>query len=129
MFPVAQWFFLYFSAKSNRRYRRLTEIIRACALRIDLKWVYHPECTKRLIIGIIQTVTEAYELHRLLADLRRKNGMVKTFFIHLHPSYSLIRIYKPSRFAKKNGWFSTFMHKCLVKTIGIISYCWTLMRL
>jgi len=28
---------LYFGAKSNRRYRRLTKIMRACALRIDLK--------------------------------------------------------------------------------------------
>ena len=27
---------MYFSAKSNLRYRILTEIIRACALRIDL---------------------------------------------------------------------------------------------
>jgi len=55
---------------------------RACALRIDLKFemVYHPECTKRLIICIIRTVMEAYESHRLLADLRRQNGMVKTRF-------------------------------------------------
>jgi len=34
------------------------EIIRACALRIDLKFemVYQPECTKRLIIGIIRSL-------------------------------------------------------------------------
>jgi len=31
---------------------------------------------------MIQTVTEAYESHRLLADLRRQNGMEKNgFFI------------------------------------------------
>jgi len=120
--------------KSNRRYQRLTEIIRACALRIDLNFemglsklpavitsldstlylssnawrnrceeigVYHQECTARLIIGIIRTVTEAYESHRLLADLRRQNGMVKTrLFIHLHPSYSSNRNYQQWRFAK-----------------------------
>jgi len=39
--------------------------ILACVLRIDLKWVYIPECTKRLIIGIIQMVTEADESHLL----------------------------------------------------------------
>jgi len=37
-FQVAQWKnVLYFGAKSKRRYRRLTEIIRACALRIHFK--------------------------------------------------------------------------------------------
>jgi len=29
---------LFFGAKSNRRYRRLTLIIRACALRVDFKF-------------------------------------------------------------------------------------------
>jgi len=99
--------------KSNRRYRRHTEIIRACALRIDfahfrctciqyVRSVYHPKCTQRLIIGIIRTVSEAYESHRMLADLRRQNGMVKEhgFFIHLHPSYSSIRNFQQQRFAK-----------------------------
>ena len=77
--PVIKCFIL-FGAKSNRRYRRLKEIIRTCALRINLKFknVYHPECTKRLIIGIIRTVTEACESHRFLADMRRQIGMVKT---------------------------------------------------
>jgi len=36
-----------------------------------------PRITKCLIKGIIRTVTEAYESHRLLEDLRRKNGMGK----------------------------------------------------
>jgi len=35
-----------------------------------------PECTKRLIISIIRTGTEAYESNQLLADLRRQNSMV-----------------------------------------------------
>jgi len=76
--PVIKCFIFWREKQS--RYRRLTEIIRACALRIDLKFemVYRPECTKCLIIGIIRTVREAYESHRLLADLRRQNGMVKT---------------------------------------------------
>ena len=54
--------------------------------------VYHPECTKRLIIGIIRTVTEAYESRLLIADLRRQNGMVKKHgfypsasFLSFHP--------------------------------------------
>ena len=38
-------------------------------LRTDFKFEMHPECAKRLIIGIIRTVTEAYESHQLLADL------------------------------------------------------------
>ena len=81
--PVAQWTnVLYFGAKSNRRYRIHTEIIRACALRIYLKWINHPECTKHLIIGINRTVTEAYESHRLIAYLRRQNG-IRLFFIDI----------------------------------------------
>ena len=101
--PVVKCFIC--SAKSNRRYRRLTEIIRACALRMDLKvemglsprmhQTFKKRFTKRLIIGIIRTVTEAYESHRLLADLRHQNGKVKTrVFCHLHPSFSSIRNYQ-----------------------------------
>ena len=57
--------------------------------------VYHPECTKRLIKGKLRTVTEVYELHRLLFGIVAPNGMVKKhFFIHLHPSYSSIRNYQ-----------------------------------
>jgi len=33
----------------------------------NVRCVYHPEGTKCLIIGIIRTVTEAYESHRLLS--------------------------------------------------------------
>jgi len=40
----------------------------------------------RLIIGIIRTVSEAYESHRLLADLRCEKGKI--------PSYSFIRKYQ-----------------------------------
>jgi len=43
-----------------------------------------------LIIGIILNVAEAYESHRLPADLR--HGKTR-LFIHLHPSYSSIRNY------------------------------------
>ena len=54
-------------------------------MRIDVKieMGHQPECTKH-IIGISRTVTEAYESPRLLADLRRQNGMVKTR--HFDPS-------------------------------------------
>jgi len=48
-----------------------------------LKKVYQPECTKRLIIGIIRTVTEAYQSHKLLPELRRHNGMVKHGFLSI----------------------------------------------
>ena len=70
---------LYFGAKNNRCIGdgNNTRIARYASIS-NLKWVYHPECTKRLILGIIQTVTEANESHRLLADLRRQNGMVKS---------------------------------------------------
>ena len=101
--------------KSNRRYRRLTEIIRACVIRIDLKFakfrftciqyvrsVYHPKCIQRLILGIIRTVTEAYESHRMLADLRapKRQGKIHGFLIYLHTSYSSIRNFQQQRFAK-----------------------------
>jgi len=68
--------------------------------KIDM--VYHPECTKRLIIGIIRTFKEAYESHRLLADLRRqkRHGNKQGFFINLHPSYSFFRNYQQLRFVK-----------------------------
>jgi len=49
----------------------------------NLKWVYHPECPKRLIICIIRTVTEACESPQLRVDLRRQNGMVKTAFLFI----------------------------------------------
>jgi len=41
------------------------------------KGINHLEFTKFLIIGLIRTVTEADESRRLLADLKRQNGMVK----------------------------------------------------
>ena len=42
IFQVAQWKnVLYFGEKSNRRYRRLAEIISACALNIELKIAVH----------------------------------------------------------------------------------------
>ena len=92
---------------------------------------HHPECNKGLIIGIIWTVTEAYESHRLLVDLGRQSGMVKIWLflsicILILP---FVIINNEDLLIIRHVWFSTFMHTFLVKTIGIISYCWTLMPL
>jgi len=88
---------LYVGAKINRRYRRLKEIIRTCALRIILKFdmglssSMHQTSNNRYN-PIIRTVTEAYKSHRLLADFRRQNGMVKNraflsiCILHILPS-------------------------------------------
>jgi len=96
---VARWKnVLYFGAKSNRQYWRLTEIICACALHIDLKFEMglsprkHQTSDNRYMC-IIQTVTEAYKSHRLLADLRRQNGMVKTRLFY--PSASFLFWHNP----------------------------------
>ena len=55
MFPVAQWKnVLYFGAKSNRRYWRLTEIKRACALRIGLKFEMGLSPNRYIPEGVVQ---------------------------------------------------------------------------
>ena len=102
---------LYFGAQSNRWYRWLTAILRACALRIDLKWVYHPDCTKGQIKCIIRTVTEAYVSHRLLADLRRQNGMVNTAFL----SFCILTF----TYCSTNN-YRTFVYKSYVAIIIIV---------
>ena len=76
MFSVAQWKnVLYFGVKSNRRYRRLTEILCACTLCIDLKFTLSlymysicPQCLSPRMHqtsnnSIMRMVTEAYEPH------------------------------------------------------------------
>jgi len=66
---------LYFGAKNKSAISETYE--NNTRMRVTHQFeVHHQECTKRLIIGIIQTVTESYESHSLLADLKRKNGIV-----------------------------------------------------
>ena len=105
-------------------------IIRTCALRIDLKFEMglSPRMHQTSKIGIIRTVKGAYKSNRLLADLRRQNGMVK------HGSLSIcILLILPSVIINNKDLlktrFSTFFHRFLVKTSEIISYYSTLLRL
>jgi len=70
--------------------------------RFEIRTQHHPECTKRIIIGILRMVTEAYESHRLLADFNNNKDLLKTRLVFI--LYAQISL----------------------KTIGIISYCWTL---
>jgi len=56
---------------NNMRMRVTHRFENRCTCIQYVRSVYHPESTKRLIVGIIRTVTEAHESHLLLADLRR----------------------------------------------------------
>jgi len=67
--------------------------------------VYHPECTKRLIIGIILPVTEPYEPHRLPEDLRSQNGSVKiTAFVSICILPTLPSVIIDNTDLLKHGW-------------------------
>ena len=117
-FPVEKCFVFWREKQSaisetygTNMHMRVTHRFEIAVAVSNVRCVYHPEGTKCLIIGINRTVTEAYESHRLLEDLRRQNGMVKHgIFIYLHPSYSSIRNYQQYRFAKNKLIFNFFAH-------------------
>jgi len=85
--------------------------------------VFHPECTKCLIIGIIRMVTEVYESHRLLANLRHQNSVVKnTAFLSICICLILPSVIINNKDLKTRLIFS-FYAQFSLKEIGIISYC------
>ena len=92
--------------------------------------VYHAECTKCIIIGIIWMVTEVYESHRLLANLKRQNGMVKnTAFLSICILLILPSVIINNKDLLKTWLIFNFYAQFSLKEIGIISYCWTLIPL
>ena len=114
---------------NNTRTRVTHRFENRCTCIQYVRSVYHPECTKRLIIGIIRTVTESYESHRLLADLRRQNGVVKkhSFFLPICIFLILPSVIINNKDLLKTRLIFNFYAQFLVKTIRIITYCRTLM--
>ena len=122
---------MYFRFRCFKPLYPVDDVQQWCASGIDLKFahhcsVYHPECTKRLIIGIIWKVTEAYESHWLRADLRRQNGMVKRLFLFICILLILPSIIINNKDLLKTRLIFNFYAQISCKTLGIITYCWTL---
>ena len=75
--------------------------------------------TKHLRIGIIRTVTVAYESHRLLADLQ--NGLLKknTAFLSICILLILPSVIINNKDLLKHGWVLTYIHKYLVTILDL----------
>jgi len=103
---------LYFDANSNRRYRRLTEI------NLEFETQNAPTSNNRYNpndFGSLRVIPIACGLE----TPKRHENMA---FLSMCILLIFLSVIINNKYLLKYGSFSTFMHKFLVKTIGIISY-------